>query len=239
MNFQYGQAVHPTEGHLTAAMESLARGSRMGKGLAPNQVIPPLGRYGTAPPPTLGGAYGTNTPAGNIPLGVNPEAFQLFQTVDTDHSGSISVSELSRALANADWTTFSEETCRMMINMFDRTGTGCLDVFGFTALWNFILQWRAVFQQFDQDRSGTIDGNELHQALVQMGYNVSPQFTQTVAGQYTVQGGRPGIQLDRFIQLCTRMQIMTQAFKERDQAMTGIVRLGYEDFLWGTITRIM
>lgn len=47
------------------------------------------------------------------------------------------------------------------------------------------------------------------------------------------------MQLDRFIQVCTQLQTMTQVFRERDTAMTGNIRLSYEDFLSGAITRLM
>lgn len=80
---------------------------------------------------------------------------------------------------------------------------------------------------------------ELHQALAQMGYNLSPQFSETLVRRFTLQGRPPGIQLDRFIQVCTQLQSMTQAFRERDRAMTGNIRLSYEDFLSGAITRLM
>lgn len=76
-------------------------------------------------------------------------------------------------------------------------------------------------------------------ALVQMGYNLSPQFSETVVQRFTIRGARPGIQLDRFIQVCTQLQSMTQLFREKDTSMTGNVRLSYEDFLSGAMTRLM
>lgn len=48
-------------------------------------------------------------------------------------------------------------------DMFDKTKSGRVDVFGFSALWVFLQQWRAMFQQFDRDRSGSINSNEMHQ----------------------------------------------------------------------------
>ncbi|XP_056154440.1 peflin [Lampris incognitus] len=186
-----------------------------------------------------GGHYGHHASAGSMPPGVNPEAYQWFQSVDTDHSGSITLRELKQALVNSNWSAFNDETCLMMINMFDKTRSGRMDVFGFSALWDFMQQWRNLFQHYDRDRSGCISGAELHQALAQMGYNLSPQFTETLVGHFTLQGGRPGMQLDRFIQVCTQLQSMTQAFREKDTAMTGNIRLNYEDFLSGAITRLM
>ncbi|XP_076006058.1 peflin [Genypterus blacodes] len=197
----------------------------------------PYGGYGGQP---QGGHYGQqHRPTVNAPPGVNAEAYQWFQTVDSDRSGFITLRELKQALVNSNWSAFNDETCLMMINMFDKTRSGRMDVFGFSALWVFMQQWRALFQQYDRDRSGCISGMELHQALAQMGYNLSPQFSETLVGRFTIRGARPGIQLDRFIQVCTQLQSMTQVFRERDTAMTGNIRLSYEDFISGAINRLM
>ncbi|XP_051992273.1 peflin-like [Xyrauchen texanus] len=196
----------------------------------------PYGGYGQP----QGGPYFQQAPAGNIPPGVNPEAHQWFSSVDTDRSGYINQKELKQALINSNNSTFNDETCIMMLNMFDKTKTGRIDVFGFSALWTFLQQWRALFQQFDRDRSGSINSNEMHQALSQMGYNLSPQFIQQLVNRFSAPGGGNGVlQLDRFIQVCTQLQSMTQAFREKDTAMTGNVRLSYEDFLSGAVTRLM
>lgn len=199
----------------------------------------PGGHYGAYGGQPYGGPNSNFGPAGNIPPGVNPEAYQWFQTVDTDRSGFINLKELKQALVNSNWSSFNDETCLMMINMFDKTRSGQIDLFGFSALWDFMQRWRALFQQFDRDRSGTISGTELQQALAQMGYNLSPQFSEMLVQRFTVRGGRPGIQLDRFIQVCMQLQTMTQVFRERDTSMTGNVRLSYEDFLSGAVTRLM
>lgn len=54
--------------------------------------------------------------AGNMPPGVNLEAYQWFQTVDTDRSGFINLKELKQALVNSNWSAFNDETCLMMIS---------------------------------------------------------------------------------------------------------------------------
>uniref|UniRef100_A0A8C5IV80 Peflin n=1 Tax=Junco hyemalis TaxID=40217 RepID=A0A8C5IV80_JUNHY len=108
--------------------------------------------------------------AGNAPPGVDPEAFSWFQTVDTDHSGFISVKELKQAL---------------------------------------------------------------------MGYNLSPQFSQLLLARYAQRSPNPSIQLDRFIHICMQLQSLTDAFREKDTAMVGNVRLSYEDFLTMVVTRML
>ncbi|KAJ1197659.1 hypothetical protein NDU88_001515 [Pleurodeles waltl] len=78
----------------------------------------------------------------------------------------------------------NNEACQMMINMFDKTKTRRIDILRFAAMWRFIQQWRTLFQQYDRDISETISAGELLQVLSQMGYNLSPQFTQILMIQY-------------------------------------------------------
>ncbi|NXU45843.1 PEF1 protein, partial [Drymodes brunneopygia] len=199
---------------------------------------PPGGPYGGGPPP---GPYGQAPPGGNAPPGVDPEAFSWFQTVDADHSGFISVKELKQALVNNNWSSFNDETCLLMINMFDKTRSGRIDVYGFSALLRFIQQWRSLFQQYDRDQSGSISFSELQQAFSQMGYNLSPQFSQLLLARYSQRSPNPNpsIQLDRFIHICMQLQSLTDAFREKDTALAGHVRLSYEDFLTMVVTRML
>ncbi|NWU82046.1 PEF1 protein, partial [Onychorhynchus coronatus] len=196
----------------------------------------PGGPYGQPPP---GGPYGQPPPGGSAPPGVDPEAFSWFQTVDVDHSGFISVKELKQALVNNNWSSFNDETCLLMINMFDKTRSGRIDVYGFSALLRFIQQWKSLFQQYDRDQSGSISFTELQQAFSQMGYNLSPQFSQLLLARYAQRSPNPSIQLDRFIHICMQLQSLTDAFREKDTALVGNVRLSYEDFLTMVVTRML
>ncbi|KAM6371283.1 peflin [Pluvialis apricaria] len=210
-------------------------GGPYGGGAAPGGPYGQPGPYGGPQP----GPYGTAAPGGNAPPGVDPEAFSWFQSVDADHSGYISVKELKQALVNSNWSAFNDETCLLMINMFDKTRSGRIDVYGFSALLRFIQQWKNLFQQYDRDQSGSISFNELQQAFSQMGYNLSPQFSQLLLARYAQRSSNPSIQLDRFIQICMQLQSTTDAFREKDTGLVGNVRLSYEDFLTMVVTRML
>lgn len=76
-------------------------------------------------------------------------------------------------------------------------------------------------------------------AFSQMGYNLSPQFSQLLLARYAQRSPNPSIQLDRFIHICMQLQSLTDAFREKDTAMVGNVRLSYEDFLTMVVTRML
>ncbi|XP_063408019.1 serine/arginine repetitive matrix protein 2-like [Mytilus trossulus] len=176
--------------------------------------------YGQAP-----GGYGAGPPPG-----IDPSVYQWFLTVDQDKSGHITAHELQQALVNGNWSHFNPETCRLMISMFDRDNSGTIQLHEFNALWNYIQQWKGVFERIDGNRSGSIEAHELIQAFQQMGYNLSPQFGHIVISKFDV-NGRRSLTLDNFIQSCVMLKSLTDSFKERDPQMQGTIRMGYEDFM--------
>lgn len=162
--------------------------------------------------------------------GVDPALMQWFQAVDTDRSGRINALELQQAMTNSNWSHFNAETCRLMVGMFDKNQSGQIDLPEFQSLWTYIQQWKAIFDQYDRDRSGHIDGQELHTALTQMGYRLSPQFCQMVVMRYDLQARRH-ITLDNFIQACVLLKSVTDTFRQKDVQGTGQIHLNYEEFL--------
>jgi len=54
----------------------------------------------------------------------------------------------------------------VLVGMFDRDQSGTIELHEFQGLWNYLSQWRALFDRFDRDRSGTIDAGELNTGLL-------------------------------------------------------------------------
>ena len=54
----------------------------------------------------------------------------------------------------------------------------------FSGLWKYIHDWQNVFKHFDRDRSGSIDGVELAEALRSFGYNLPPSVLTLVEQKY-------------------------------------------------------
>ena len=64
---------------------------------------------------------------------------------------------------------------------------------------SFYLQ--AIFERFDRDRSGRIDANELRDALLSLGFSVSPHVLDLLVAKFDKTGGRNrSIEYDNFIE---------------------------------------
>ena len=165
------------------------------------------------------------------PAHIDPTVQQWFSAVDTDRSGQITARELKSALRNGDWSNshFSEEACRLMIELHDKNKSGSIEINEFQQLFNTINQWRGIFQRFDTDRSGTIEQSELMQAFAQMGYQFSPMFVQGLLSKYDMRTKR--LSLDNFIVITMRIGSLTDGFRNRDQMKNGQATMQYEDFL--------
>lgn len=163
------------------------------------------------------------------PPGPPHQVVQWFQAVDQDRSGQIDARELQRALVNGNMAQFSEEACRMMIDMFDANHSGTIDVAEFGRLFDYINQWRAAFMGFDRDRSGTIDQGELGQAMHQLGYRLSPALLANITARADPRGRR--MNLDRFIITMVQLKRLTDSFRSRDREGRGQANIAYEDFL--------
>lgn len=68
--------------------------------------------------------------------------------------------------------------------MFDKDQSGTINFQEFCNLWTYIQQWKGVFDRYDRDHSGAIETHELQTALHDMGYRLSPIFTNILITRY-------------------------------------------------------
>jgi len=171
-----------------------------------------------------------------MPPGGDPQLFQYFNTVDADRSGSITVAELQQALVNGNWTRFDLDTVKMLMGIFDTDRSGTIDFKEFSGLWKYISDWQNVFRHFDRDGSGSIEGNELSQALQSFGYNLSPNLLTLIERKYASAptvgfGPPPGITFDRFVRACVVVKTLTESFQRSDTDRDGWIQINYEQFM--------
>jgi len=154
----------------------------------------------------------------------------IFQSVDRDRSGKITVTELQTALSNGTWSPFNPETVRLMIGMFNRDSDGAINFEEFVQLWKYVTDGTRTFRGYDRDNSGNIDKSELMTALTSFGYRLSDPFYNMMLRKFD-RSNTGKIHFDDFIQLCVVLQTLTAAFREKDTDLDGWIRIQYEEFL--------
>ncbi|GLJ47609.1 hypothetical protein SUGI_1005350 [Cryptomeria japonica] len=210
---------------------------------------PPSGQYGQTPygqgTPYQTQSYPTAPPYGNPtaptygypptqqqPLfapGTDPEIIRAFQAYDQDGSGFIDDKELQKALSTAA-QSYSIRTVHLLMFNYNSNSTR-IGPKEFTALWHDLQAWRSIFETFDRDRSGKIDTMELRDALLRLGYSVSPPVLQLLLTKYDRTGQGRGIDYDSFIECAVIVKGLTEKFKEKDKKYTGTATLTYEEFM--------
>ncbi|KFW71730.1 Sorcin, partial [Pygoscelis adeliae] len=146
--------------------------------------------------------------------------------------GQIDADELQRCLTESGiagaYKPFNLETCRLMISMLDRDMSGTLGFNEFKELWAVVNGWKQHFISFDNDRSGTVDRQELEKALVNMGFRLSPQAVTAITRRYSTRGK---ITFDDYIACCVKLRALTECFRRRDTSQQGLVNFQYDDFI--------
>uniref|UniRef100_A0A0E0BNN6 EF-hand domain-containing protein n=1 Tax=Oryza glumipatula TaxID=40148 RepID=A0A0E0BNN6_9ORYZ len=90
----------------------------------------------------------------------------------------------------------------------------------------------SIFERFDRDRSGKIDATELRDALLSLGYSVSPTVLDLLVSKFDKTGGKnKAIEYDNFIECCLTVKGLTEKFKEKDTAFSGSATFTYEAFM--------
>ncbi|CAK9199252.1 unnamed protein product [Sphagnum troendelagicum] len=189
--------------------------------------------YGQTTYPPYGQTSYGQVPSSRVrfPPGTEPEIVSVFEMADTDGSGTIDAKELARVLSV--YSPFSPRTVRLMLHIYadNSYNTTSIGPVGFVPLWRAIKQWQIVFERFDRDRSGTIELNELREALRSLGFNIPSQVLQILVSTYDTTGRGRSIEYDNFIECGLIVKGLSEKFKEKDINLQGSATLDYETFM--------
>ncbi|KAF4354683.1 hypothetical protein F8388_025363 [Cannabis sativa] len=170
---------------------------------------------GSAYPPPQG--YGTpfaSLVPSTFPPGTDPNVVACFQVADQDGSGLIDDKELQRALSSYN-QSFSLRTVHLLMYLFTNSNSKKIGPKEFTDVFYSLQSWRGIFERFDRDRSGRIDMNELREALLSLGFSVSPVVLDLLVSKFDKTGGKG----------------LTEKFKEKDTKYSGSATFSYEAFM--------
>ncbi|XP_065130371.1 sorcin [Paramisgurnus dabryanus] len=151
--------------------------------------------------------------------------------------GQISAEELQACLTQANFSggyrPFNLETCRLMISMLDKDMSCSMGFSEFKELWMVLSGWRQHFMSIDRDMSGTVDAQEMNQAVSSMGYRLSPQAMNCIIKRFSSHGK---ISFDDYVACCVKLRSLTDLFRKRDQAQQGMATFQYDDFIQCTMS---
>jgi len=191
--------------------------------------------YGAPPPASSApGGYGSMFAAlvpSAFPPGTDPNVVACFQAADRDGSGTIDDKELQAALSGYN-QSFSLRTVHLLMYLFTNTNIRRIGPKEFIDVFYSLQNWRSIFERFDRDRSGKIDASELRDALLSLGYSVSPTVLDLLVSKFDKTGGKSrAIEYDNFIECCLTVKGLTEKFKEKDPAFSGSATFTYEAFM--------
>ncbi|XP_008786888.1 calcium-binding protein CBP-like [Phoenix dactylifera] len=185
-------------------------------------------------PPPLAGAYGSPFAAlvpSAFPPGTDPNVVACFQAADRDGSGFIDDKELQQALSSYN-QSFSIRTVHLLMYHFTNSNVRKIGPKEFSSLFYSLQNWRAIFERFDRDHSGKVDSSELREALLSLGFSVSPVVLDLLVSKFDKSGGKnKAIEYDNFIECCLTVKGLTEKFKEKDTAYMGSATFTYESFM--------
>ncbi|XP_056303932.1 calpain 2, (m/II) large subunit, like [Danio aesculapii] len=124
---------------------------------------------------------------------------------------------------------FSLETCRNMVNLLDKDGTGKLGLLEFKILWTKIELFVDVYSKNDKDQSGTMSSMEMREAVEKAGFSLNNALHQILVARYSE--SNLTIDFDNFVACLIRLECMFKAFKVLDKDKNGTVELTMMEWL--------
>ncbi|KAG6537556.1 hypothetical protein ZIOFF_002650 [Zingiber officinale] len=123
-------------------------------------------------------------------------------------------------------------TVHLLMYLFTSTNVRKIGPKEFASIFYSLQSWRAIFERFDHDRSGRIDTTELREALLSLGFSVSPPILDLLVSKFDKSGGKSkAIEYDNFIECCLTVKGLTEKFKEKDTKYSGSATFTYESFM--------
>ncbi|KAI7791457.1 hypothetical protein IRJ41_020013 [Triplophysa rosa] len=165
---------------------------------------------------------------------VDPHFKHLFVQIAGNDS-EVSVVELQKILdifasERTDIKTdgFTLETCRDIVSLLDKDGSGKLGLVEFYTLWIKIQRYLEIFKSRDTDNSGTMSSHEMRDAVKEAGFQVNSEILQVIISRYANQ--QYAIDFDSFVGCLIRLEMLFKMFQLIDKKNTG--KIGLDILQW-------
>lgn len=164
----------------------------------------------------------------------NAEYRAAFQFFDADRTGGIDVNELSRALQQVQQAVdssaqplrltgprpFNLATCCWLCGRFGG-GSMALNEQQFCDLMEYIKNMRAIFEEVDADRSGSITSEELQQAFKMSGVSLDQGMVDRIGQSFDFDKSGT-LEFDEFVQMRLEWDMYVAAWDQSTQGRSSI-----------------
>jgi len=242
-----GHAARPSQGdlHLQVPPTRPSGPASSGGFITPNFTPSP---GGITPPgdSSYPGGFAPQGPPPFVPRNAQQdECYSWFMAIDQDNSGEISPQELQHALIGDGGLKFSKSTVMYLMSIFDLDKSKGIGFKEFESLWNYITQWKQMFESFDIDRNGKINADELGRALAHYDLRVGLPVLDFLVKKYGDPPLRnrgphhgppspPQIDLDHFVCACVVVRQMCQLYEQCSGY--GAAQISRDDFIRAVIS---
>jgi Ca2+-binding EF-hand superfamily protein len=177
----------------------------------------------------------------NIPVPVLDSASQKreddlrswFAAVDQRNTGRIDAEELRAALSSSG-SEFKASTAERLIRMFDKDNNNSISFQEFRAAHDFISSMASGFRSRDTDKSGTLEGPEVKEALALSGYNLSQPAFDLLLRKFGKSRGHsaapPSLDFASYIDLSIMLGSSARVFGFYDRNRSGLVTFDFNTF---------
>ncbi|KAK7137192.1 hypothetical protein R3I93_017310 [Phoxinus phoxinus] len=124
---------------------------------------------------------------------------------------------------------FSLDTCRNIVNLLDKDGSGKLGLVEFKILWTKIEMYLDIYCKIDIDKTGTMSSMEMREAVEKAGFSLNNPLHQILVARYS--DSNLTIDFDNFVGCIMRLECLFKIFKMLDKDKNGTVELNMMEWL--------
>ncbi|XP_059903845.1 calpain-2 catalytic subunit-like [Gadus macrocephalus] len=124
---------------------------------------------------------------------------------------------------------FSLDTCRNMVNLLDKDGSGRLGLVEFKILWTKIENLLNIYREKDVDKSGCMSSTEMRMAVEEAGFRLDNSLNQILVARYS--DSDLTVDFDNFVSCLVRLECMFKTFNAIEKDGSGNVELNIIEWL--------
>ena len=151
------------------------------------------------------------------------ELRRWFESIDQDRSGTITPAELQNLAFGPQRQALGLDTAIKLTKVFDKDRSGSIDFFEYATLHKFITSMQKSFSDTDTDRSGSLDANEIHNALRVAGFSLSLDAISAIHRKYNKHG--TGVKFPDFLAMAADIALLRTQFERFDRARAGYIQI--------------